>query len=108
MVPKETLKAWIAASKRVKVNRFICSKYDEENRGVIEYYKREIKAEIRHNPKLKGFSLVIIDGKVAYLNARSEGYPYIKGSFCISIFHKPIAQALRIFFEKMWEESKPV
>jgi sugar-specific transcriptional regulator TrmB len=85
--------------------KFIATKFDDENRGILKEFQQKIGWEMRHYPGGK-FTFSVTDSRYVLINVRNPENREDR----ISIFFesKDMGKSMREYFYMMWKKAKPI
>ncbi len=100
-VPQEILVSNKRATERGVEIRFIAHKFDNENRAILENFKKN-SMDVRHYPG-QGFHLAIADRKRALLSVSNPQKTRERTS--ILLFNEGMSKALADYFDGIWDNA---
>lgn len=103
-IPQRLLLSMRKAYDRNVVIRLIVHKYDEENRDIIENFKKN-GYEVRHYPG-GGFHLAIYDGRKTLIIINNP--KNTRERVAMQIFSSGLSKALRDYFYSVWKKAVKV
>jgi len=103
-LPQDLLLAVNHAHKRGVIVQMITHKYNQENKEVLENFKKNGYI-IRHYPD-SGFHLIIYDGKQAMLAVNNP--EKLEERVTMQIFSPGLSKALRDYFYSIWKKATHV
>lgn len=103
-IPQDLLLAVNKAHKRGVILRLIVHKYNNENKEILDNFKKN-GYEIRYHPDW-GFHLTISDNKEALLIVNNPKNP--KERVGMQIFSQGLAKALRDYFYSVWKKAEVI